>query len=187
VTDGFTVARPPAEVWRLFADMPRMAGCMPGAALEGIEGDTLHGRFKVRLGPIAASFTGVATLEREDDRLLGRLTGGGKDEKSGSRANGRVSYQLMPSGGDSTTRVDVTLDFRLQGMLAQFGRSGLVRDLIGRTIADFAANLAKVAEAGEGQPSAPPAQELRAGRLIGLVLWARVKHLFGALFGKGVA
>jgi carbon-monoxide dehydrogenase small subunit len=187
VTDGFMVARPPAVVWRLFADVPRVAGCMPGAALEGIEGDTLRGRFKVRLGPIATSFTGVATLERDDDRLLGRLAGGGKDEKSGSRASGRVSYHLTPSGGGGTTRVDVTLDFRLQGMLAQFGRSGLVRDLIGRMVADFAANLARVAESGEEQTSAPAAEELRASRLIGLVLWARVKHFFVALFGKGVA
>ena len=180
ISDGFTLPHPPAESWRLFGNLPAVAACMPGALLEASDGNRLRGRFRVKLGPIGASFAGEAELLRDDACRIGQITGGGKDAQSGSQASGRVIYRLTPAKNAAATHVAVTLDFRLQGMLAQFGRSGLVRDLITRTTAEFARNLATLgapAEGGATMPATPrPAAALDAGSLLGAVFWGRLKR-----------
>ena len=180
ISDSFTLSHPPAESWRLFGDLPAVAACMPGALLEASDGNRLRGRFRVKLGPIGASFAGEAELLRDDARRIGQITGGGKDAQSGSQANGRVIYRLTPAENGAATHVAVTLDFRLQGMLAQFGRSGLVRDLITRTTAEFARNLATLgapAEGGAAMTAPPrPTAALDAGSLLGAVFWGRLKR-----------
>jgi carbon-monoxide dehydrogenase small subunit len=65
LSDGFTVAQPVDAVWALFADLPRMIACMPGASLDPIDGPVLHGRMQVKLGPINAAFAGTASVERQ--------------------------------------------------------------------------------------------------------------------------
>jgi carbon-monoxide dehydrogenase small subunit len=91
-----------------------------------------------------------------------------------------VTYVLLPEGEGARTRVALTLDFALQGMLAQFSRSGLVRDLVQRLVRDFAANLAAMTGGTAPPPAAPP--PLRAGSLVWAILWARLKSLLG--FGR---
>jgi carbon-monoxide dehydrogenase small subunit len=179
ITDGFTADRPPDAVWALFGDVPSVASCLPGAVLDSSDGGTLQGRMQVKIGPIGASFTGTATHERDDARRIGVLGGSGGDQRSNSRAKGRVTYRLVPEAGGTRTRVELTLDFLLQGVLAQFSRSGLVKDLVGRMVRDFAANLAALlAGSGATAPTSQPAP-LKAGGLVWAILWARIKSLFG--------
>ena len=172
LTDGFTVDRPPAELWTLFADLPRMIACLPGASLDPVDGPVLKGRMQVKLGPITTNFAGTATVERDDQRLRGVVSGAGGDGKGSSRARGRVVYQLTPAASGSGTDVGLTLEFTLQGVLAQFGRSGLVRDLVGRLVRQFASNLAQSAT-GDAS-AAPPGQALGLGTMI----WATIRAWF---------
>jgi carbon-monoxide dehydrogenase small subunit len=180
IADSFTADQPPDVVWALFGDVPRVASCLPGAVLDSGDGPTLQGRMQVKIGPIGASFTGTATHERDAALKIGVLAGSGGDQRSNSRAKGRVTYRLVPEAGGTRTRVELTLDFLLQGMLAQFSRSGLVKDLVGRMVRDFAANLAALL-AGKGDAGAAPPQPapLKAGGLVWAVIWARIKALFG--------
>ncbi len=131
------------------------------------------------MGPIRTAFAGTAVLERDDQRLSGRLAGGGGDARSGSRADGTVVYRLTPQASGSSTLVSVTMDFRLQGPLAQFGRSGIVRDLIGRTVAEFAQNIGQLASGQAGAASVR--REIDAGQLVAASLWARLKAWWAAL------
>ena len=158
--------------------MPRVAACLPGAVLESSDGVNLMGRMQVKIGPIAAAFAGNATHTRDDATLTGVLDGSGGDRRSNSRARGRVTYVLLPEAGGERTRVVLTLDFALQGVLAQFSRSGLVRDLVGGMVRAFAANLA--ATIG-GAPAAAPAEAppLSAGGLVWAALWARLESFLG--------
>jgi aerobic carbon-monoxide dehydrogenase small subunit len=180
VADSFRVDRPPAEVWALFADVARMAGAMPGARLEQYDGHTLRGRFEARMGPIRAAFAGKATIERDDARMIGRMSGGGEDG-SASRAEGVVTYRLTPAGDGGSTTVAVTMDFHLQGALSQFGRSGIVRDVIRLTIADFSRNLAALASGAP--PPAAGEPSLNMTRIVAATLWSRLTGWFGRLFG----
>ena len=51
-----------------------------------------------------------------------------------------VVYRLHEIGAG--TRVDVDADFTLSGRAAQFGRVGLLQELTGRLLGEFATNLA---------------------------------------------
>jgi carbon-monoxide dehydrogenase small subunit len=79
--------------------------------------------------------------------------------------------------------VDVSIGFTLTGALAQFSRSGLVQDVAGRLIAMFVRNLeAKLS--GNTVAIQGEAPGLDAASLVFDVLKARLKRLFGRLFGS---
>src|SRR5690606_42118850 len=90
----------------------------------------------IKFGPMAAAFKGNATLERRDDDRVATLRGEGVDSLSNSRARGDVTYAIVEKD-DHQCRVNVSLAYSLQGPLAQFSRSGLVRAFVKRMIADF--------------------------------------------------
>jgi aerobic carbon-monoxide dehydrogenase small subunit len=180
IVESFTIERPPEEIWPLLGDIPRMASCMPGAILEESDGRTLRGRFKVRLGPIQASFAGTAILKRDDARMIGRMDGGG-DEKGSSRAEGTIVYALEPRADGRATFISATMDYRVQGALAQFGRSGIARDIVSRTVTQFLRNVAALTEGAA--PPAGQAGELDARHLFGMMLWSHLKGWFAALVG----
>ncbi len=179
LAESFVVDRPPDEVWTLFGDAASVAGCLPGAVLDDTEGGNLKGRMQVRLGPISAAFAGTATHGRDAAARIGTLAGGGADQRGNSRVRGRVTYRLVGENGGQATRVALTIDFLLQGMLAQFSRSGLVKDLVGRMVRDFSTNLATQFARGGAAAAAPEARPLRAGSLLWKLMWARLKVLFG--------
>jgi carbon-monoxide dehydrogenase small subunit len=73
--------------------------------------------------------------------------------------------------------VSISVEYSLQGALAQFSRSSLAQDLGRRLVAEFSANLnAKLT--GTAAPEAPSAP-LNVGRLAWLWLRARLGRFFG--------
>jgi carbon-monoxide dehydrogenase small subunit len=172
IEDEFTVAHPMAAVWAAFADMPAVAACLPGAEITEHSANAVKGRIQVKFGPMRASFAGGASLERDDAARRGVIRGAGQDALSASRARGDIAYALK-SEGESRTRIQVSIDYSLQGPLAQFSRGGLVKELVGRMIAEFAANLDRHL-AGSSEKSA----QIDAGGVFWKWLWSRIKALF---------
>ncbi|MEZ5907918.1 MAG: 2Fe-2S iron-sulfur cluster-binding protein [Hyphomicrobiaceae bacterium] len=181
---SFRVAHPRAAVWTLMTDIERVAGCLPGARLDGPPQEgRVTGTMTAKIGPISASFAGEGQVEaRQADHTL-LISGQGRDQKSASRARGRVGCRLIEEA-DGGTRVDVSLAYALTGPLAQFSRSGLVKDLVARLLAAFAQNL-EAELAGPGSGTAPPRiDKLDAGSLVWGVLLDRLKALFARLLGR---
>ncbi len=179
---SFVVRHPRARVWAMFEDVERVAACLPGAALtEPPHDGQLVGRIAIKLGPMAATFAGAATLALDETAYQGTIEGSGRDKLSATRAKGRIAYRLFEIEGGAATRVEVEVAFALAGPLAQFSRAGIVTDLAGRLTAAFAENLQAQldAEAGGQAAPAPLEAKLGAGGLLISVLWARIKALFG--------
>jgi carbon-monoxide dehydrogenase small subunit len=174
--DSFTVDFPAQQVWDFMGDVAALASCLPGAEVLENDGRSVKGRIAIRFGPIAAAFNGSAVLERDDAGRSGLLRGAGTDSISQSRAKGDVGYRVVALD-DGRTRVDITLDHMLQGALAQFSRSGLVRDFVTRMIADFGRNLA--ARMGGAAAADMPAASLSVSGTMASIIWARLKRLFG--------
>jgi carbon-monoxide dehydrogenase small subunit len=174
--ESFVVVKPPAVVWDVFADVPAVAACLPGAELTDHDRHSAKGKMTVKLGPILAAFAGSAVIERDDQALRGVIRGAGSDRGTGSRTKGDVVYRLAPEG-DGQTRVSIIVEYSLQGALAQFSRSSLAQDLGRRLVADFAANL-NARLTGTAAPDAPSAP-LNVGRLAWLWLRARLRRMFG--------
>lgn len=177
IQGSFAVPYPPADVWRFMADLPAVAACLPGAELGEHNAERVKGRVAIKFGPMSASFNGAARLERFDIERRAVLKGSGQDSLSQSRATGDVAYRLLegPGGG---TRVEVDLLYTLQGPLAQFSRSGLVRDFIGRLIQEFGKNVARRMDPAHAGDTAAPAK-LNAFSLGLSVLWARIRRWLG--------
>lgn len=135
LSQSFVLPHSRDAVWRILSDPVEVARCMPGMVLDGPPTDgRATGRMEVRLGPIVASFAGEGKFERFDEEYRQIVEGRGNDRKSGSRAEGRIEYQLLPAvlDGASATEVQARISYVLTGPLAQFSRSGLVRDLVAR-------------------------------------------------------
>ncbi len=176
IEDEVIVKHPVELVWAAFADMPAVAACLPGAEITENAGDSVKGRITVKFGPMRAAFAGGASLERDDAARRGVIRGAGQDSLSSSRARGDIAYRLADAGGGAT-RIALSIDYSLQGPLAQFSRGGLVRELVGRMVAEFGANLDRHLASGG---RAAPAAQLDAGGVFWKWLWSRIKGLFGS-------
>ena len=177
------VSCPPEEVWRFFADIEQVVRCLPGASLtRPPDGDHVNGKFSAKLGPITATFVGAARIVRDDEKRRGVVLGAGNDGLSGSRAAGEIEYVLLPA--NAGTRVDLAIRALLAGPLAQFGRSGIVDDLVARVTEAFARNLEVRLVGSVSELETQTEDPLQAGSLLRQVLVARLKAVFARLFGR---
>jgi carbon-monoxide dehydrogenase small subunit len=181
----FTVAHPPAKVFALFADIAAVASCLPGATLVGTpRPERVEGAIRVKIGPISANFNGAARVERDEADLAGRILGIGSDQRSRSTTQGEIRYRLVPQDDGAATRVELSIGYSLTGMLAQVGRSGLVRDLAGRLVAEFAGNLDRRLS-GDVTSAPSAAADLNGVSLILGLLRERAMHVVRRLSGRG--
>src|SRR5712671_4008041 len=171
--ESFVIVQPPAKVWEVFADIPLVAACLPGVELTEHDAYTAKGKMTVKLGPILAGFSGSAVIERDDQAKRGFIRGAGNDRGSGSRTKGEIAYRLTPENEGDQTRVSLTVEYNLQGPLAQFSRSSLVQELGRRLVGEFAGNLnARLGGASTTERGNAP---LSVGRLV----WVWLRGLFG--------
>lgn len=140
--EHFTVASPPDKVFAMFGDIEQIAACLPGVSLTGNPTPQhVKGLIRVKLGPISAGFRGAARIERDPNTLSGRFVGTGNDQRSRSSTQGEIRYRLVPIDGGKATRIELSIGYSLQGMLAQIAREGLARGLAARLTTEFARNL----------------------------------------------
>jgi uncharacterized protein len=142
------VDAPLDRVWALVNDIPRVAPCMPGAALTGVlDDDTYEGTVAVKLGPLRMSYKGKVTVEEVDEaNHSARLAASGKDTKGAGTARASVVTRLE-AASDTHTRLHVTSDVQLTGKVASFGRGGAITDVATRLFGQFADCLRATLEA----------------------------------------
>ncbi|MET0227476.1 MAG: SRPBCC domain-containing protein [Actinomycetes bacterium] len=142
------VDAPLDRVWALVNDIPRVAPCMPGAALTGVhDDDTYEGTVAVKLGPLRMSYKGKVVVEGVDEaNHSARLAATGKDVKGAGTAKASVETR-MEAVGDNHTRLLVTSDVQLTGKVASFGRGGAINDVATRLFGQFADCLRATLEA----------------------------------------
>lgn len=136
---SFEVPAPIDEVWQALLDPERVAPCMPGATLTGVEGSTFTGTVKVKLGAMSLQYGGSGEFVETDPaahRLV--IKAAGKDARGAGTAS--ATSEVTLSGHDGATTGTVVSDVKVTGRPAQFGR-GLISEVAGRILAQFASNL----------------------------------------------
>jgi carbon monoxide dehydrogenase subunit G len=145
--NSFTVPVPIDEAWRVLMDIERIAPCMPGAALDSVEGDDFTGRVKVKLGPINLTYQGKASfVERDETAHKAVIDARGKDQRGNGTAAAVITAKLAPEG--TVTRVDVVTDLNITGRPAQFGR-GVMTDVGNKLLGQFADKLSAQLASGD--------------------------------------
>ena len=150
---SFSVPVPVERAWDVLQDVERVAPCMPGATLDSVDGDTISGKIKVKVGPIQMTYAGTAKFT-ERDKAAGVMTleASGKETRGAGTASASVRSELKANGDKTDVIVHTTLN--VTGKPAQFGRGVLV-EVGGRLIGIFADNLASMVTADQAASAAP--------------------------------
>ena len=148
----FTVPAPVEQAWEVLLDVERVAPCLPGAAIEGSEGDEHKGTMTIKIGPITTRYAGTVKIEEADEaahRAVMRAQA--RDSRGQGTAAATITSSMEPVEGG--TRVRVETDMRVTGPAAQFGR-GVMQDVSAKLMARFADCLAS--EMAGAPAAAPP-------------------------------
>lgn len=201
--NSFDVPLPPKEAWKVLLDVPRIAPCLPGAELtETVGPDKYKGRAGVKVGPVNLFFAGEAEIvEKNEQAMSAKVKAKGNDTKGRGNAAATVDFSLAPAG--SGTKVLVKTDLNMTGAVAQYGRaSGLMKEIAGQIMGQFAANLAQeiqrsapVAAAGAGGQQATGADAVAPSRQASpaapakpmsafALLWGAIKAMFARWLGS---
>jgi uncharacterized protein len=120
--ETFTVAKPLDAVWSFFDDPKRLAFCVPG--VESVE-PLDDGRSKIRMtqkvGYLSATFDLKMHVSRRDEGRALEVTSIGRSVRGAIgelRSTNRV--ELTPEDGG--TRIDLTADVGVGGMLGSVGQ-----------------------------------------------------------------
>jgi carbon monoxide dehydrogenase subunit G len=149
---NFTVPVPVDAAWEVLLDLERIAPCLPGATVTGVDGDEFTGTVKVKLGPVTLTYQGKGRfVERDEAAHRAVVEASGRDTRSAGTASATVTSTLT-ADGDAATRVDVVTDLTVTGRPAQFGRS-MISDVSAKLIGQFADCLAETLAAPAPAPA----------------------------------
>lgn len=143
------------KAWEVLTDVQRIAPCIPGAELLSVDGDDFTGRVKVKVGPISVAYQGNGTfLEKDAGAHRAVIKGTAKETRGQGNAAAIITCALKGEG-DSTACV-ISTDLTISGKAAQFGR-GVLADVSGKLISQFAQRLEADLRAESGSAAAPSA------------------------------
>jgi carbon monoxide dehydrogenase subunit G len=171
-----SIPAPIDVVWPALLDPERVAPCVPGATLTGVDGNSFTGTVKVKVGPITLLYKGTGTFTEQDEQARRAvLKASAKDTRGNGTVNATVTLTLAEEG-DRTSGV-VATDLSITGKPAQFGR-GLIADVGGKIVEQFAACLseklgAPAVAAGTGPEAEAPASTSVETEPLDLVHYAR--------------
>ena len=180
LTNEVVVPAPLESTWSLLLDVPRVVRALPGATVEpeAVEG-AYRGALKVRLGPVAVEYDGVARLEDVDeDERAATFRIEGRERRGHGGATATIVNRLLPD--ENGTRLVVETDLAVTGRAAQLGR-GLMEDVAGSLLEQFAAGLERLA-LGREEDVAATAAELD----LGAAAWEPLVRRYGPFVAVGV-
>ena len=154
LTNEFTVSADPDVVWRTLLDMEGVAGCLPGATIQATDEENKYeGSMRVKIGPMAVSYRGTATLTEVDEEARRAVISLRARE---DRGQGTV----QPADGGA--RVVAETDLHITGAQARFGR-GVMEDVASRVLDEFSTRLEQqLTTAGDGPAERSAASSERA-------------------------
>jgi carbon monoxide dehydrogenase subunit G len=152
-----SVPAPIDVVWPALLDPERVAPCVPGATLTGVDGDSFTGTVKVKVGPITLLYKGTGTFTEHDEQARRAvLKAAAKDTRGNGTLNATVTLTLTDEA-DHTTGI-VATDLSITGKPAQFGR-GMIADVGGKIIEQFSACLSEKLAVAVTEPESESAGE----------------------------
>jgi len=157
LSNEFTVPAPADEAFAVLLDVERVAPCLPGATIEGSDGDEYNGAMKIKIGPITTQYKGTVKLEEADEverRAVMRAQA--RDSRGQGTASATITSTMEPVGDG--TRVRVETDLRVTGPAAQFGR-GVMQDVSAKLMGRFADCLAEEMRYPPTRGAPPAAEE----------------------------
>jgi uncharacterized protein len=154
IQNEIEVAAPPEELFDVLSDVERVAPLLPGATLEGKEGDAYAGAVKLKIGPITASYRGRLRFLELDEESHQAVMEASAQETNG-QGNAQATITASVSGSDSQSVLNLDTDLEVRGKAAQFGR-GVLGNVSQRILDQFARNLESEVLSSREEPEEEP-------------------------------
>ena len=138
------MAAPPAVLWALLWDVPRMVRCVPGCVeAREVEPQARYAaRMRQKVGPISLSIDlDVHVMEAEPPRSIS-LRARGRDPLVGTELTLRVNLECLAQDAGSLLRIDA--DGQVLGRLGGLGQ-GVIQRKAEDAVDEFAARIASAA------------------------------------------
>ena len=155
------VGQPPKQLFAFLTDVERVAPCLPGASIDGRDGDAYQGSMKVKVGPISGTYRGTMRfLEQDEDALRAVMSARAAEVNGQGDAEAKITTQIEAAGDDASV-VRMETDLQMRGLVAQFGR-GAMEKISQRMFDEFARNLEREMSGGGGAPEPEAAEDEQA-------------------------
>lgn len=140
IEDGFDVDAPVERVWALLKDIPRVAGCMPGATItEVIDSRTYRAHLTMKVGPMNVGYDAMIVVDSLDDTThRAEFSIKGDEARGRGGVSSQMTSEVTPVNGKA--HVVVRADTKISGIVATFG-GRLIEGVAKKQIATFAKNL----------------------------------------------
>jgi len=154
IVKTFEVDAAPEAVWSFLTDLPRVARCLPGAAIgDKLDEKTSSGTMTIKVGPVSSTYRGKVVFERLDPGArTAEIVASGQDVRGKGGADLKLTSSLkaLPGGKTEVTAVSVV---NVTGMLAQMGR-GMIQDVSDEMFQIFSERMRAELEAPAAAPAA---------------------------------
>jgi len=162
IAKTFVVNAAPEAVWSFLTDLPRVARCLPGAAIgEKVDDKTSTGTMTIKVGPVSSTYKGKVVFERLDPGArTAEIVASGQDVRGKGGADLRLTSSLKPLPGGQTEVTAISL-VNVTGILAQMGR-GMIQDVSDEMFQIFSERMRAELE-GNGAASAIQAPAAASG------------------------
>ena len=152
------VAAPPDELFAFVSDVERVAPCLPGAAIDGRDGDEYQGSMKVKVGPITGTYKGkMRFVERDEQARRAVMSARAAEVNGQGDAEATITTQIEEAG-EGSSRITMDTDLQIRGRVAQFGR-GAMEKISQRMFDEFARNLEQEMTGGGSDGAESPAPD----------------------------
>jgi carbon monoxide dehydrogenase subunit G len=156
IVKTFEVNAAPDAVWSFLTDLPRVARCLPGAAIgDKLDEKTSSGTMTIKVGPVSSTYRGKVVFERLDPTArTAEIVATGQDVRGKGGADLKLTSSLKPLPGGKTEVTAVSL-VNVTGMLAQMGR-GMIQDVSDEMFQIFSERMRAELETPAGSVGATP-------------------------------
>lgn len=143
IDDVFEVDAPLERVWPVLKDVPRVAGCIPGAEItETVDDHTYRAKVNFKAGPVSLTYRATIMMKNIDDAThSATIDVQGEDLKG--RGGIRATVTTAAEAVDGKTRITLHTDAQISGVIATLG-GRLIEGQAKKTFAQFATNLAGI-------------------------------------------
>jgi hypothetical protein len=146
--NSFAVSADPDVVFRFLQDPANIAACLPGAELvEDLGRNSYRARIRVKIGPVLASYGGIATITKRDPvERITVLLAEGRDAAGNGAAKATSTMQVYGNDRGNGSTVELRTELTVSGRLAQFGPR-IMSDVASRTVGEMAGRVRDMIDA----------------------------------------
>src|SRR3981081_3397759 len=103
IDNEFDVKASPDIVYSFLLNPDKVVPCVPGAELvEQVDPQTFKGKMKVKVGPVAVAYEGLARIaERDDAKRTVTIEAEGRETTAPGSARSRSTMAVVASNGGS--------------------------------------------------------------------------------------